>query len=541
MNVYISVLPFINFLRKSGLEISIDESIVAQEIINLGYFTSSETKTRQALKSILVRRRSDFDIFDSCFDIYFLKSYHKEDNDSFSNSSRSNNHDADLIDEFDQLEVNNASKSLDIADSTIINPDIGSSGSGDFESYGQPEDEESSQLLSEVMQIYLRWLPDSLHQYGLLFIKPENESRWKEEVKTFIELVFGYGQYKHTQSIAERYNRFSQNFIRAYIQTVEEIKEQENISSQIKYLKQLEYLKSQIEKFLRNVRIQLLQSENISSSELLRYLYSGIYLPNLKDVLNDDFNRIEGDIDRVRQYLLFLGKKIAIQERKKRIKAKKGKIHFRRTIRKNISVGGTLLNISYHKKKRKDPRIILLADVSGSTEWVSEFFFVITYAAQSTFKKLALFEFDNTAVEITKGLKSPTLSQALLKRIQSWETPPRAKSGHSNYQTAFEDFIKIGEKYFSKETNILILGDCRDWLGGYKLSQNGDYEPESKIYLEKIVKRVKRVIILNPESPTRWDTGDSVVSHFIEVGAKIYHVDNIMSIIEFIFKKNWYY
>ena len=48
------------------------------------------------------------------------------------------------------------------------------------------------------------------------------------------------------------------------------------------------------------------------------------------------------------------------------------------------------------------------------------------------------------------------------------------------------------------------------------------------------------MIILNPESMERWDTGDSVVRHFKETGAIIHHVENIISMMDFIFKNNWY-
>ena len=532
MTNYISLLPFIDFLRKSGLEISIDESIQAQKVLNLGKFNTSEIKLRQSLKSILVRRRTEFDIFDSCFDIFFLK---------FKNRNLS----SDLIQSFDDTQyfdnqsANGMQMTGEVIESSLM-PGMRTEGSGQNQVMGQLDDLEEYKLLSDVIQYYYRWLPDSLQEYANDFLL-QPESMWQDPINTFIEYIFGFGQYKHTQTIAERFNRFSRSFTRAYTKLLDDIKENENISFQVKYLEQLEYLKLKIETFLRNVRINLLQSEYIDSTDLIRYLYASSYIPNIKNFLTEEFNRIEGDFDKVQQYLLYLGKKIAIQERKKRIKAQRGKINFRRTIRKNISVGGTLLNISYHKKKRKDPKIILLADVSGSTEWVSEFFFVITYAAQSTFKKLSLFEFDNTTVEITKGLKSPTLSQALLRRIQSWESPPRPRAGHSNYQTSFDDFLTIGEKYISKDTNILILGDCRDWLGGYKQnSKTGDYEPESKTYLERITKRVKRVIILNPESPSQWNTGDSIVSHFEDIGVKVYHVQNILSMIDFIFKTNWY-
>lgn len=535
---YISVLPFIDFLRKTGIEISIEESVQAQNVIDYGFFNITISKLRQSLKSILVRRRNDFEMFDSCFDIFFLK-YSSLESLNIKTSSINEN-------DVDNIATNNNSNVIHNQDNAdffqtgngLPGSMVDSSGTG--QGMRQPDEFANDNLLEGVLSFYLRWVPDNLQGFAKDFlIKQEYE--WAGIIKDFVEFIYGHGQYKHSQTIAERYNRYSSHFTRAFEQLLNELKQREDIDFQINYLKQLELLKDKIQNFLRNIRIYILQQDDVDSSELLRYLYSGNYLPNIKEVLNDDFNRIEGDIGKVREYLLYLGKKIAIQERKKRIKSKRGQINIRKTIRKNISTGGAFLNISFHKKKKKDPKLILLADVSGSTEWISEFFFVLTYAAQSTFKKLALFEFDSTTVEITKGLNSPTLSQALLKRIKAWENPPRSRVGHSNYQTSFEDFIIIGEKYFGPNCNILILGDCRDWLGSYKQDpNNGEYVPESKLLLGKIVKRVKKVVILNPEQKSRWNTGDSVVSHYEDVGAKIVYVENIITMIEFIFKSNWY-
>ena len=288
------------------------------------------------------------------------------------------------------------------------------------------------------------------------------------------------------------------------------------------------------------MRLNLLKNPELDSNELLKHFYALSYLPSVNYYLQQDFQRIEGDMEKVQQHLLYLGKKIAIQEKRKRIRAQYGKINFRRTIRKNISNGGHFLTIAYERKKRDDPKIVLLSDISGSTSWVSEFFFIITYAAQTTFKKLVLFEFDNTTVEITRGLKSPTLSQALQKRIDCWQNPPRTRMIHSNYNTSFSDFMTQADKYFSHQTSVLILGDCRDWMGGYTQISSGEYEPESKSALRKICSKNKRVIILNPESPERWNTGDSIVDHFKDAGAKVYHVENIITLMNFIFKNEWY-
>lgn len=542
MSNQISIQPFIQLLRKSGLEISIDSAILGQQIIDLGYFSATEKKLRQALQSVIIKRREEFDIFNICFDIYFL---------SNSNNSLSKTEVLSMKDDLQDKEFSkDGNKDQNILQNTDNNPNQYLEQFGDHRSdvalelqlSGSPGgiggDQFDDKRRNEAITLYTRWLPSELQSLATKFLMEPNKN-WDTLLNEFIEIIFGFGQYKHVQTIAQRYTRYSSYLTRGYSQLLDQVNQDENLNLRIQNIQELEFLRQKIIDFLRQVRLRLLKNPELDSSELLKHFYALSYLPQVKDYLQQDFQRIEGDMEKVQQHLLYLGKKIAIQEKRKRLRAHYGKINFRRTIRNNISNGGHILTISHQKKKLLDPKIVLLSDVSGSTSWVSEFFFIITYAAQSTFKKLSLFEFDNTTCEITRGLKSPTLSQALQKRVESWQNPPRTRQIHSNYNTSFIDFSILAEKYFSHTTTILILGDCRDWMGGYIQTSKGDYEPESKNVLKKIIKRNRRVIILNPESPERWNTGDSIVDHFKDAGAEIYYVENILTLMNFIFKNNW--
>ena len=89
-NLYIDILPFIELLRKSNLDISTAESILAQQIIDLGCFNVSETKLRNSLKSALIRKQNDIEIFDMCFDIFFQTNNHKKWNNFQKNIENSN-------------------------------------------------------------------------------------------------------------------------------------------------------------------------------------------------------------------------------------------------------------------------------------------------------------------------------------------------------------------------------------------------------------------------------------------------------------------
>lgn len=534
----IEIYDFLSFLRNSGLILPTSGAILSQKVMNIGYFSSSPFKLRSALKSILINRQQDTEIFNDLFDIYF----------DYKNVNSNDSLKSTIMGSLAEVDNQNDSLPLEKAQDDRSESSTGNQGaiqgSNLYFSHGLERRNERN-TINTIVQRFVRWLPESQKDTGK-FIALSNPSKWQEVIDNFIDLITGEGQYlRYAETLARRYNRFAMSIIRAYDQVVEEITSQNNISKQLVIIGQTEFLKERIKEFLSVSRLNLINREFVPINKLMQHLYSSILLPDQFKVLRTDFSDLQVDILETQKQLLLIGKKIAIEEKRKRKKSMKGKLNVRKTIRKNISSGGILFNLVLNEKKRKDPRIIILSDVSGSTEYVSEFFFTICYAAQTVFKKLLLFEFDNTTVEITQGLRGNTLQTALKNRIKLWEDPPRSRVGHSNYQTALEDFYNIINNRLTSSTTLLILGDCRDWLGEWKVVKDENIygyqrtEPVSKNILKKIRKRVKRIIILNPEHPSRWGTGDSVSQHFIEAGANIYYVENLLTLINFIFKDFW--
>ena len=255
-------------------------------------------------------------------------------------------------------------------------------------------------------------------------------------------------------------------------------------------------------------------------------------LSPIDSFLYKDLSYLSIAVTNVKEQLIEVGRILASREKRRRKRAKEGKLDFRRTFRKNLSNNGVPLDLVQKRKKIQDPEIIILNDVSGSTRWVADWFFVITYAAQSVFKKVRIFEFDNTMVEVTTALERKTIDRALKERNICWEKTLRPRRIHSDYQSSLEDFFLL-TKYrpLSRRTTVLILGDCRDYDGMWSATK-----PISAELLEKLILPAKRVIVLNPEEETRWNTGDSVVQYFQAVGAEVYHVRTLNDLIEFVFE-----
>jgi len=221
-----------------------------------------------------------------------------------------------------------------------------------------------------------------------------------------------------------------------------------------------------------------------------------------------------------------LGQKIATQRSKRNKIAKKQKPDIRRSIRKNMKHGGTLLELMKSKPKIKKQNHYFLSDVSVSCDWISIWFFCMVYTAQNSFNRSKAFEFTNKSVEITSALFEPDLIDAFIK-VMKIRHENSMIHGKSNMFTAFTEFEK--QANLNSKSYVLILSDCRDWAGPKE-----ENIPKSAEIIENMIKKSKRVLILNPEEKKKWNVADSCVSHYENVGAELFEVRNLEQLADLI-------
>ena len=263
------------------------------------------------------------------------------------------------------------------------------------------------------------------------------------------------------------------------------------------------------------------------------------YIKNTLNDINDNANR-EGNSELLKSNLRTLntlqpelidlcqklGKKIATKRVRRYKAAKKQKPDIRRSIRKNMKHGGTLLELVKSKPKIKKQNHYFLSDVSVSCDWISIWFFCMIYAAQNSFNRARAFEFDNKTAEVTSALFEPDLVDAFIKVLEIRQDNSMIR-GKSNMFAAFEGFLK--QANLNSKSYVLILSDCRDWAGPKE-----DGIPKSAFFVENMVKKSKRVLILNPEPRNKWDVADSCVSSYQDAGAQVYEVGDLEQLAELI-------
>ena len=214
-----------------------------------------------------------------------------------------------------------------------------------------------------------------------------------------------------------------------------------------------------------------------------------------------------------------LGRKI-VTKRSRRFKlSSSGKVNIRKTIRKNMKYGGVFLEMVNEKPKLSKMNHFFLSDISASCDWVSNWFFCIIYSSQKAFNTARVFEYDNEIMEVTEALDEPTIERASDKVLKI-----RAKNEKvnrcSNMFSSFKSFLE--ESNINNKSYIIILTDCRDWMGP-KISE----KPRSAELIQEMADKSKRVLILNPESKVQWNKFGSCVSYYDDAGAEVFSVQNL--------------
>ncbi len=276
---------------------------------------------------------------------------------------------------------------------------------------------------------------------------------------------------------------------------------------------------------------QKVRQEKISN-EKLRMLSGQPLLDEVKqlerdgELMNKDLTKLNRFDPRMLEICQRLGKRIANKRSRRKVQTHSHKIDIRRTIRANLKYGGVPFELVKAKPRPHKNEHLFLNDISGSCEWISSWFFMLMFSAQTAFKKSRTFEFDNKVIETTDALKEEYLIDSFVK-VKDMRIKNMMVHGTSDMFSAFNQFIDKAN--INNKSYIIILSDCRDWAGP---KVNGI--PASVELIGQMVRESKKVIILNPEERNKWDIVDSCVSLYKDAGAHVFEVNTLNQLAQFV-------
>ena len=205
-----------------------------------------------------------------------------------------------------------------------------------------------------------------------------------------------------------------------------------------------------------------------------------------------------GNVDRsdmkiMRDLVAKMAKRlVALHSRRKKVE-KRGQLDVRRTIRANIEFDGLLFHTVWKQQKVDRPKVVAVCDVSGSVAQVARFLLMFLYSLQEVLPRVRSFAFSGELGETTALFETERRIEDAISRVLRDHG-----SGSTDYGRAFSDLEKLALDDIDHRTTVLILGDARS-----------NYSDPRGDILKKIHAQARRVIWLNPEPKSMWNSGDS--------------------------------
>jgi uncharacterized protein len=451
------ILEFANLLRQSGLRVSVAEAIDAFSALDELSIAERDV-FRDALRASLVKRGDDIPTYDQLFDLYWSGFY---DN---------------LKDAFDAAEAGLAGEGIDVeALLERIRQQLEELEAGEAGEAGEID-------LSALAQALLTGDLSQLEQ----LIRAAAEQAGVARIENMLQIGFftrrameqlgaaAAGQELRDLAArlraagmgdaeAEAIGRLAERFLEALRQSVRAYMERE------------------------------LQTRNFDYME--RFRRETLFEKSFYSLTEEEIARMREVVNRLVQRI-----KNVMSIRRKRLK--RGKLDLHTMLRRNMARGGVPFELVFKERRRDRPKLVILCDVSSSVANVSRFMLQFVYSLQDAFTKIRSFVFVAELGEVTQVFHDSDVNRAIDEALEGGGAINVYT--RSNFGMAFHVFWRDFLSAVDGKTTVLVLGDARN-----------NYNDAKAWCLRDVHNKAKNVIWLNPESPSAWGFGDSVMDKYL--------------------------
>jgi uncharacterized protein len=446
------IVEFTNLLRKSGIRVSMAESIDA--FVALDELSLQDREIfRDALRTTMVKRSEDIASFDQLFDLYWSAFY---DNlrGAFDQAVGSMNGEFDL------------EKMLQAIQQGLQNLQ------------GQQQEMDLSELAKALLTQDLSQLEQLIRQAA--------QAAGTERIENMLQIGF-FTRRTLEQMDAEGAGKQLRDLAR-------QLRESGMPDAQVDALLDL------IDKFLEALRQAV---RNYTERELQQRNFDYMEKFRRESLLEKSFyNLTEDEIRKMREVVARLAQRIKNVLSIRRRRLKRGKLDLHTMLRRNAGHGGVPFELIFKQRRKDRPKLVILCDVSSSVANVSRFMLQFMYSLQECFTKIRSFVFVAELGEVTPLFKERDISLAIDKALDGGDAINVYT--RSNFGHAFHYFWQNFLAAVDNKTTVLILGDARN-----------NYNDPRAWCLRDIHNKAKDVVWLNPESPSAWGFGDSVMDKYL--------------------------
>src|SRR5215471_21751146 len=231
---------------------------------------------------------------------------------------------------------------------------------------------------------------------------------------------------------------------------------------------------------------QVAEGDESEASEDEEGVDMPLYSPVEVLATRDFSSFVPDEMQEIARAIMLVARRLATRESRRYRSTQRGHaIDLRRTMRRNIKYGGTVVELARKRRKIRKPKIVLICDVSRSMDTYSKFLLQFIYALQNTLGKVESLVFSTRLTRVTDYFKSHDIYTALdriAREIPDWSGGTRI--GES-LRTFNQDWAL---RVLNQHTIVLIMSDGLDTGDASVLEHE----------MEQIQRRAARVIWLNP-------------------------------------------
>jgi uncharacterized protein len=171
--------------------------------------------------------------------------------------------------------------------------------------------------------------------------------------------------------------------------------------------------------------------------------------------------------------------------RREQIHKRGRRLDLRRTIHRNISHGGTLIELAWRRRKIKPLRLVVLLDASGSMSLYTAFFVRFLHGVVDAFREAEAFVFHTRLAHVSPSLRDRDVTRA----VEKLSLMAQGIGGGTRIGESLATFNRWhARRVINSRTAVMIVSD------GYDTGEPGELAEQMR-YLRR---RCKRIIWLNP-------------------------------------------
>src|SRR5499427_5706967 len=171
--------------------------------------------------------------------------------------------------------------------------------------------------------------------------------------------------------------------------------------------------------------------------------------------------------------------------RREQVRRRGRRLDLRRTIHRNVSHGGTLLELAWRRRKAKPLRLVLLLDASGSMQLYTAFFVRFLHGVVDYFREAEAFVFHTRLAHVSASLRDRNVVRA----VDRLSLMAQGIGGGTRIGESLATFNRWhARRTVNSRTAIMIISD------GYDTGEPIQLAAE----MRRLRRRCRRIIWLNP-------------------------------------------